>query len=497
MLVHIISVWSRRSARIVCDKLLEMTTGRVLIVDDDPAVRESVRAALAGCGFETDATADGDAGLARVAEFRPAVVVADVLARGLDGFALLRELRAHHPEIGVILMSGEASIESALRAVREEGALDYFAKPPDGARLCAAVERAVEECHARRGESGPDDGDVSRESFGKLIGKSAAMQKVYTLIDQVAASSASVLITGESGTGKEMVARTIHELSPRRSAEFVALNCAAIPETLMESELFGHERGAFTGASARRQGCFELANKGTLLLDEIAEMPPLLQAKLLRVLEERSVRRLGGSQEIAVDVRVLAATNRDPRDAVREGVFREDLLYRLNVITIELPPLRQRKEDLPLLAASLIASLAHRHARPARSLSPAALEVLRAHHWQGNVRELRNVIERAVIICSGDRIERHHIAPYPLDQRAHARSEDTLTLPVGTPLEEVERRMIMRTLEKTDNNKTRAAELLQISLKTLHNKLRLYRERGLIEDAASSRTGNARTRNDN
>jgi transcriptional regulator with PAS, ATPase and Fis domain len=310
------------------------------------------------------------------------------------------------------------------------------------------------------------------------------MQRVYTLIEQVAPSSASVLITGESGTGKEMVARTIHELSPRRGAEFVALNCAAIPETLMESELFGHERGAFTGAAGRRQGCFELANKGTLLLDEIAEMPPLLQAKLLRVLEERTVRRLGGSQEIPVDVRVLAATNRDPREAVRDGAFREDLLYRLNVIEIHLPPLRQRKEDIAPLAESLIKSLAERHGRPARSLSASALEVLRAHRWQGNVRELRNVIERAVIICSGDRIERHHIAPYPLDQRARARSEDTLTLPVGTPLEEVERRMIMRTLEKTDNNKTRAAELLQISLKTLHNKLRLYRERGLLGDRA-------------
>jgi DNA-binding NtrC family response regulator len=472
-----------------------MTHHRVLIVDADPATRESVRAALVSCGFETESATDGEAGLERVAEFRPAVVVADVFARGLDGFALLRELKARHPEVGVILMSVEASIESALRAVREDGALDYFAKPPDGARLCVAVRRAIEESQARRGES--DDGNATRESFGKLIGKSAEMQKVYTLVEQVASSSASVLITGESGTGKEMVARTIHELSPRRGAEFVAVNCAAIPETLMESELFGHERGAFTGASARRQGCFELANRGTLLLDEIAEMPPILQAKLLRVLEERTVRRLGGSQEIAVDVRVLAATNRDPREAVRNGAFREDLLYRLNVITIELPPLRRRKEDLPLLAASLIASLANRHGRPARTLSPAALEVLRAHHWQGNVRELRNVIERAVIICSGAQIERHHIAPYPLDQRARARSEDTLTLPVGTPLEEVERRMIMRTLEKTDNNKTRAAELLQISLKTLHNKLRLYRERGLIDDGAgASRAGNSHTRDD-
>jgi DNA-binding NtrC family response regulator len=467
-----------------------MAHERVLVIDDDPAVRETVRGALAGCGFETDGATDGDAGLARVAEFRPAIVVADVLAPGLDGLGLLRELRARHPEVGVILMSGAGSIDSALRAVREEGALDYFEKPFDDARLCAAVSRAVEESRARLGEAGEGGAAGAREAFGKLIGKSRAMQKVYTLIGQVAPSSASVLITGESGTGKEMVARAIHEMSPRRAAEFVAINCSAIPETLMESELFGHERGAFTGASARRHGCFEQADGGTLLLDEIAEMPPLLQAKLLRVLEERTVRRLGGAQEIPVDVRVLAATNRDPHDAVRDGAFREDLLYRLNVITIELPPLRQRKEDLPLLAESLITSLAERHGRPARRLSPAALEVLRAHHFPGNVRELRNVVERAVIICSGDTVERHHIAPYPLDQRAHARSEDTLTLPIGTPLEEVERRMILRTLQKTDNNKTRAAELLQISLKTLHNKLNLYRERGQLTDAegAGSRT---------
>ncbi|HYE14238.1 MAG TPA: sigma-54 dependent transcriptional regulator, partial [Pyrinomonadaceae bacterium] len=260
-----------------------------------------------------------------------------------------------------------------------------------------------------------------------------------------------------------------------------------IPETLMESELFGHERGAFTGAATRRLGCFELANGGTLLLDEISEMPFSLQAKLLRVLEDRKIRRLGGSGELPVDARVLAATNRDPTEAVRRGSFREDLLYRLNVITIDLPPLRRRKEDIPLLAQHLATQLAERHNRPARFLSPAAVEALQSHSWPGNVRELRNVVERAVIICSGDCIERHHLAPYPLDQRQRAREQDTITLPVGTPIEEVERRMIMRTLQKTENNKTRAAELLQISLKTLHNKLRLYREQGLLPDGEEAR----------
>lgn len=321
-----------------------------------------------------------------------------------------------------------------------------------------------------------------RGAFGELVGQSECMRAIYLLIEQVAPSSASVLLTGDSGTGKELVARTLHQKSPRRDKPFVAINCSAIPETLMESELFGHEKGAFTGAAARRQGCFELADTGTLLLDEISEMPALLQAKLLRVIEEGAVRRLGGRKEIQVDVRILAATNRNPEEAVESGTLREDLLYRLNVFRIALPPLKDRKEDLPLLAQHLVTQLAQKHQRPAKFLSAGAIEALQFHAWPGNVRELRNVIERAVIICSGDQIERHHFAPYPIEQRVRLRNEDTITLPVGTPLEELERQMIMRTLQKTKNNKTRAAALLGISLKTLHNKLNLYRERGLIHD---------------
>jgi DNA-binding NtrC family response regulator len=324
--------------------------------------------------------------------------------------------------------------------------------------------------------------DQDRTIYGELVGKSDSIQKIYFLIEQVAPSSASVLITGESGTGKELVARTIHKMSPRHDKPFIAINCSAIPESLMESELFGHEKGAFTGAASRRQGCFELADTGTLLLDEIGEMPALLQAKLLRVIEERAVRRLGGRKEIEVDVRLLAATNRQPQQAVAEGKLRDDLLYRLNVFGIHLPSLRERKEDLPLLAQHLVIQLAEKHGRPARFLSSAAIEALQFHSWPGNVRELRNVIERAVIICSSEQVERHHFAPYPIEQRERLRNEDTLSLPVGTPLEEVERQMIMRTLQKTKNNKTRAAELLGISLKTLHNKLNLYRERGLLHD---------------
>ena len=467
-----------------------MPKGRILIVDDEPAIAESLDEMLQGWGYETAVASDGAAGLAAVEEFLPSVVVSDVYMPRLDGFGLLREVRELHPDTAVILLTGQGSVEMAIRAIQEEGAFHYLEKPVDFAKLRLVVERAVEYAEARRENVSLRRQLRDRGAFGELVGKSEPMRQIYALIEQVAPSSASVLITGESGTGKELVARTIHNLSPRRNTAFVAINCSAIPETLMESELFGHERGAFTGAASRRMGCFELANGGTLLLDEISEMPFSLQAKLLRVLEDRRIRRLGGTHEIPVDARVLAATNRDPADSVRKGMFREDLLYRLNVITIELPPLRRRKEDIPLLSQHLVTQLGERHSRPARFLSPAAIDALQSHSWPGNVRELRNVIERAVVICSGEAIERHHLAPYPLEQRARSRGEDTITLPVGTPIEEVERRMILRTLQKTDNNKTRAAELLQISLKTLHNKLRLYREQGHLPsgDAHHART---------
>src|SRR5262249_21529628 len=275
----------------------------------------------------------------------------------------------------------------------------------------------------------------------------------------------------------EMVARTIHKLSPRTMNNFIAINCAAVPETLMESELFGHEKGAFTGAAERRIGCFELANNGTLLLDEIAEMPFLLQAKLLRVLEEKSVRRLGSAKEKAIDVRVIAATNKDPFKAAQENLMREDLLYRLNVITIKLPPLREHRDDIPLLVQHLIDELSRRHNKTARIISTDAMEALFGYHWPGNIRELRNVIERAVVICEADQIEKRHL-PFQITGQAPSPTTDAVLIPIGMPLDEVERRIILSTLARTDNNKTRAAETLQISLKTLHNKLKAYREAG-------------------
>ncbi len=454
--------------------------GRVLIIDSDRENSEALSACVKTSDYEVRTLLPGPSVIEIAESFAPTAIIIDLSADGYDPFALLRELRIQQPHTPVIITAQNSSVELALRAIQEEGAYHYFEKPVDTEKFLTVLEGATELAEARRENEILRRQLRDRGAFGELVGNSETMQRVYSLIEQVASSSASVLITGESGTGKELVARTIHNLSPRRNAPFLAINCSAIPDTLMESELFGHEKGAFTGAVSRRHGCFELANTGTLMLDEIGEMPTLLQAKLLRVLEERVVHRLGSRRDIPVDVRLLAATNKEPHGAVRDGTLREDLLYRLNVISIHLPKLSERLEDLALLTQHLISRLASKHNRPARFISPAALDALRFHSWPGNVRELRNVIERAVVICSGEQIERHHFAPYPFDQRQRLRSEDTVTFPVGTPLREIERQMILRTLDKTGNNKTRAAQLLSISLKTLHNKLNDYRARGLL-----------------
>jgi transcriptional regulator with PAS, ATPase and Fis domain len=299
------------------------------------------------------------------------------------------------------------------------------------------------------------------------------MQEVYRLIDLAAPTTAPVLISGESGTGKELAARRLHELSPRSKGPFIAVNCSAIPETLLESEIFGHEKGAFTGALERRSGCFELAHGGTLLLDEIAEMTPSTQAKFLRILQDGVVRRLGGKTELAVDVRVLASTNKDPVKAMKDGAFREDLYYRLNVVSIQLPPLRERREDIPLLIQAFVEEFNSKYARQIRSVDEAVQQILLSHPWPGNVRELRNTIERAVITCETDLIAPRHLPPgFAAGGRHEAASE--VTLPLGTSVEEAEKALILKTLASVGNNKARAAEILKISLKTLHNKLHRY-----------------------
>jgi len=460
---------------------MTLSSRRILVVDQNKTTGQAMQQMIASWGYDALFEDDATPSLEAILRSDPTVIVDSNLLAADTSLGVLRDLKAQQNGVPVILLTESGLVDTAKRAVKNEFAYHYFEHPVDADKLRVVLGRAVELAEARLENEVLRRELQDRGAFGELVGSSPAMREIYSLIEQIAPSSASVLITGESGTGKELIARTIHQLSPRRERPFVGINCAAIPESLMESELFGHEKGAFTGAASRRPGCFELADGGTLLLDEISEMPAMLQSKLLRVIEERAVRRLGSTKEINVDVRILAATNKDPQEAIAKGVLREDLLYRLNVFRIHLPALKDRKEDLPLLAQYLVTKLAEKHARPARFLSPAALSALQFHAWPGNVRELRNVIERAVIICSGEEIERHHFAPYPIDQRERLRNEDTITFPVGTPIEEVERQMIVRTLKKTKNNKTRAAELLGISLKTLHNKLNLYRERGQLD----------------
>ena len=370
----------------------------------------------------------------------------------------------------VILMTAQGTIDMAVEAMKQ-GAVDFLTKPLDYVKLKSVLDAAQKDIALRRQSRRLLSQLEKSQGFGTFVGNSRQMREVYQVLESLAASDAAAIITGESGTGKELAARAIHERSARARGPFVAINAAAIPETLMESEIFGHEKGAFTGAVGMRQGCFELANHGTLLLDEIAEMPLTLQPKLLRVLEDGRVRRLGGAHEIALDVRLIAATNRDPHDAVRKGVLREDLFYRLNVFHVVLPPLRERKEDLPSLAQHFIGELNARHHAAVVALRPEALERLKSYNWPGNVRELRNVLERAVILAKGEWIEISHLPPYLRDASGH--SDNRLVLEASTAAD-AERELILKTLEQTGNNKAEAARRLGLDVKTIRNKLKTY-----------------------
>jgi DNA-binding NtrC family response regulator len=451
---------------------------RVLIVEDDAPARRGMADLLSLWGYEVATAGDGAEALERAAEEPPAVVVSDLVMPGMDGLALLSALRVDHPDVPVVMLTGQGSIETAVQAMKE-GAYDYLTKPLDPARLQMLLERALDRAESAR-EVRRLTGELRRRgAFGRLVAGAPAMQNVTRQIEQVAPTDATVLVLGESGTGKELVARTIHDHSARRRGPFVAVNCAAIPETLLESEIFGHEKGSFTGATQRRPGCFELADSGTLFLDEIAEMSPATQVKFLRVLQDGRFRRVGGQAEIAVDVRVIAATNKNPMKALQDGALREDLYYRIAVFTLTLPPLRERPEDLAELVRVLLEELGDRHQRNVRGIDETALAVLRRYPWPGNVRELRNVLERAVIVCPGELIGVAHLPSPPAAAAAPAEpgadpGTDDVRLRVGTTVDEAERRLILRTLSYTGNNKTRAAEILGISLKTLHNKLNRY-----------------------
>jgi DNA-binding NtrC family response regulator len=449
---------------------------RILIADDDQATRNGLKALLTGAGYQVQEAADGKEALEKAMSFLPNVVVTDLVMPTLDGMELLQALQRELPFTTVVILTGHATIETAVAATKQ-GAYDYLTKPVDVLRLRLLIEKALE-----RGEALREVTLLRRRlqevwGIGRLVGKSRAMQEVYRLIDQAAPTSAPVLITGESGTGKELVARSLHELSPRHDGPFVAVNCSAIPETLLESEIFGHEKGAFTGALVRKPGCFELAHGGTLFLDEIAEMNPGTQAKFLRILQDGTVRRLGGTVELKVDVRVVAATNKDPSKAMKDGTLREDLYYRLNVFSLSLPPLRERTEDLPLLIQAFIEEFNGKYEKRIKAVDDAAQQMLLGHSWPGNVRELRNVMERAIIACESDLIGPKHL-PLATESPAQDASPHTLTVPLGTTVGETERQLILRTLASAGNNKARAARILGISLKTLHNKLNRYREDG-------------------
>jgi DNA-binding NtrC family response regulator len=398
-------------------------------------------------------------------------VVTDLVLPEMDGLTLLQKLKETGRPPIVLLVTGHGTVETAVEAMRH-GAFDYLTKPVDTTRLQVLLEKSIEQESLSREVNLLRHQLRQKGSFGQMVGQSRGMQEVYRWVELAGTSTAPVLVYGESGTGKELVARTVHELSNRRNKPFVAINCAAIPETLIESELFGHERGAFTGATERRLGCFELTDGGTLFLDEIAEMDPNTQAKLLRVLQEGSFRRVGGGKhEIQVDVRVVAATNQVPTDAIANGKLREDLFYRLNVFSIHLPPLRERREDIPLLARNFIEEFNRQDNRQVRGLSSEAEKELERYHWPGNVRELRNVIQRAVVISGTGLIGVEHLPDTVLRAAAPAPAAAGASV---TPIREMERDMILRALEETGQDKRRAAQLLGISLKTLYNKLAKY-----------------------
>ena len=446
---------------------------RILIVEDEENARIGYESLLRRWGYEVLGVGSAEDALARFSEFAPAVLIADVELPGMNGLDLLAKLGEELQTVPAIIITGKGSEERVIAAI-EAGAFWYIEKPLKAAVLRSLLDRAFGRVRDHRQVVALTRQLRETGRLGDLVGGSKIMQDVMRILEQVSPSSASVLITGETGSGKEILARTIHRLSPRADRPFIAINCSAIPETLMESEIFGHERGAFTGAAERRIGCFEMADGGTLLLDEIGEMPAPTQAKLLRVLEDHKVRRLGSKVETPVDVRVLASTNKEPEQAVAKGELRQDLYFRLNVFHIHLPPLRERKDDIPLLVEHILRDINVKHGRQVRGVNPEVLEMFAGYSWPGNVRELRNVLERAAIVSDRDLIGRAHLpADFGHAPAAPASDLASLRFPLGTTVEAVERELILQTLSST-SNKTRAAELLGISLKTLHNKLKEY-----------------------
>ena len=444
--------------------------GAILVVDDDADMRELAYDMLKDRGHQVAVAGSGEEALKQLAEEDHAVVLTDLRMKGMQGLELLTQIKRDYPDINVVLMTAFGSVETAVEAMKH-GASDYLTKPVKKDELIRVVERVIREAALRR-EVSRLRKEVHKEySFHQILGKSKAIQAVFDLIRRVADSPTNVLITGESGTGKELVAKAIHYNSSRKEAPFIPVNCAAIPEQLLESELFGHMRGAFTDAKADKRGLFEEAQKGTLFLDEISELPLMLQAKLLRAIQEKEIRRVGATKPVSVDVRIIAATNLNLSEEIRNKRFREDLYYRLNVIELKLPPLRERREDIPLLVDAFLRKCSEGSGRTTvKGVSEAALAMLIDYAWPGNVRELENVIERAVTLSRGEKISPDDLPPAVQGARGDRRVLDEAA-EKSLPLHEIEKEYIKKILEKTGGNKYQAAHALGIDRKTLYRKL--------------------------
>ena len=441
----------------------------LLVIDDEKNIREGLGANFEMEGYNVKLAENGQQGLEFISKGDIDLVITDLRMPGISGEEVLRKVTTETPGIPVIVLTGHGSIDSAVDAMRN-GAYDFLTKPLNLDQLTMIVKRALQ---AR--ELSLQHKQLKKEvendmAFDKMIGKSAEMQKVFEMIKKVASSKASVLITGESGVGKEVVADAIHKLSPRKDHQCIKVHCAALSETLLESELFGHEKGAFTGADNLVKGRFELAHESSIFLDEIGEINPSVQIKILRVLQEKAFERVGGQETINVDVRIIAATNRVLEEEVKKGTFREDLYYRLNVIHIHVPPLRERKDDIPLLVASFLEEFAVENGKNIKGIDSQAKSAIYNYNWPGNIRELRNCIESAVVMCSGEEIKLEDLPPTV----SKSAGDQSINIPANATLDEAEKIIILQTLAANKNNKSKTADLLGIGRKTLHRKLEEY-----------------------
>ena len=444
---------------------------RVLVVDDEGNARRALRDILSEEGYEVVEAADGEDALQLMESFAPAAVLADVRMPRMDGITLLRKAREQGSDSVFVMMTAFASVEAAVEAMRA-GAENYLVKPLDVNAVLVVLEKALEKLRLQRETQNLRERVRERYRFHNIVGDAPELQAVYEVVKRAAPTRATVLILGESGTGKELIAQALHEESPRRDRPFIKVSCAALSETLLESELFGHEKGSFTGAIGRREGRFELADGGTLFLDEIGDISPALQIKLLRVLQQKEFERVGGVSTLKVDVRLVAATNRDLASEVKNGKFREDLYYRLNVVAVTLPPLRQRKGDIPALVSHFVEKYCKAYTKEIRGLAPGTLNALLAHDWPGNVRELENVVERAVVLAKGLEMTADDLPPTLRGPRPRERTPGAL-IP-GATLYEIEREAILRTLEMVGGSTSRAAEILGISVRKIQYRLKEY-----------------------